>query len=365
MTDPCFPGTTAPAELSYFSSIISMFLCIVITVGNFAIILVMYRDPLRKLRNPFAFFLANAAVSDFVVGAFAMPISVIFHLLEANNQINETYIYMLHLSYFISASASLVSIAAMAVDRYVAVISITAACRKLSRRHCLALSTMIWLLAIGFSGFYFLAGFVTLLFIFVIFSLVTSFGVTLLTYIRVLSRMRKTSKALKSRGGTVKLNKEDRAVLREKKVTSAFMALLFSFMGIYLPTFILINLLQFCLTCSCKSRHVFRDLVFLLVSAASATNPIVCLSKMPVLRKSLSAVVKCKRRSAVSQSSSEMQNVPQVGKGRWNTSHFVRAVNFIARSSFDKKLDRERSNLEICRVFLGLFQNTMHKWVAT
>lgn len=313
MSDRCFPGTVPPTSLPYISMAISLLLFVIITLGNLSIILAVIKDPLRTLRNPFAFFLANAAVSDFVVGAVAMPVSVIFHYLESQNRINQTCIYILHLTYFISATASLVSIVAMAIDRYFTLISITAKPRKLHRRECVALSSLIWMLAIGFSGFYFLAGFVTLVYVYVNISLVSSFGITLLTYLKVLSRMRETTNALKRRGLATGYDKKDRAVLREKKVTSVFMSLLFAYIGVYFPTFILINLLQFCLSCSCPTRHVFRDLVFLFVSAASATNPIICLLKMPVLRKSLIAIAKCKDRRLSSQSShdSAMKQIPE------------------------------------------------------
>ena len=295
MADTCFPAKIdAPVPLSYFSAIFSACLCIIITIGNISIILAVAKDPFRKLRNPFAFFLANAAVSDLTVGVIAMPVSSIVHFMEAKHQINKTGIYIMHLTYFISASASIASIGAMAIDRYFTLVSMTVKPRRLTRRNCIVIVFGTWLMAIGFSGFYFLAGFVTLVLIYVYCSLVISFGITLLTYFKVINRMRRTARSLKKRGQVSGLCKEDRAVLREKKVTNVFKTLLLTFIGIYLPIFVATNILQFCLSCHCTTRHVLRDMAFLLVSSASAVNPIVCLLKMSVIRKSLWAVIKCK-----------------------------------------------------------------------
>ena len=289
MADPCFPGSVAPVELSYFSSAVSLCLAVIITTTNASVIIAVAKDPLKKLRSPFAFFLANAAISDCVVGAFAMPISTVFHYREAERKINPEFIYILHLSYFISATASLASMVAMAIDRHNSLVSIRVRRPKLPLRYCITVSSLVWIVAFGFSGFYFLTGFVTLVLVYVNIAFVSSFGITLITYVKVIRKMRKTTRVLNEN----KANNERgcRAALRENKVTKVFMSMLLAFLSVYFPTFIFIYLLQFCLSCPCSTRHVFRDLVFLLVSAGSATNPIVCIMKMPVLRQSIYAIL--------------------------------------------------------------------------
>ena len=305
MADPCFPGSVAPIQLSYFTSGFSALLSITITVGNVLIILAVIKDPLKKLRTPFAFFLVNAAVSDFAVGAIAMPVSTIFHYKEAKREINIVFIYILHLTYFISATASLASIAAMAIDRHQTLISLRATRRKLSPRTCILISTFIWIAAFGFSGFYFLLGFVSLALIYVNIALVSSFGITLLTYLKVMRRMRRTTKTLRETGETTPNQaKANRATMRENRVTKVFMSMLFAYLCIYLPTVICSFFLQFCLSCSCSIRHVFRDMVFVLVSAGSATNPIVCFLKMKVIRQSLYVIVTKRRPPNMEASSS-------------------------------------------------------------
>ena len=306
MSSHCFHRIEPPTALSYFSSAFSLGLSVAITLGNISIILAIVKDPYGKLRTPFAFFLVNAAVSDIAVGVLAMPVSFVLHYMEAERKIGHTSTLLLHITYFISASASLASIAAMAIDRYFTLTSITVRRRVITPRTCIVLSLLIWALAIGFTGFYFVTGFILLLYIYVCSSLIFSFGITLLTYLRVLSQMRRISNCLRQQGRmTVDDKKMNHAILREKKVTNVFISLLIMSIGIYFPVFILTNLLQFCLTCHCNAMHIFRDLVFLLTSTASATNPVICLLKMSIIRKSLFAAVKCRRRNSSVEPSNE------------------------------------------------------------
>eukprot|EP00112_Aurelia_sp_Birch-Aquarium-sp1_P001235 Seg11278.1 transcript_id=Seg11278.1/GoldUCD/mRNA.D3Y31 product="hypothetical protein" protein_id=Seg11278.1/GoldUCD/D3Y31 len=112
---------------------------------------------------------------------------------------------------------------------------------------------------------------------------------------------------------TKRQSKEDRMMLRERKVTRVFMSILVTFMCIYAPALALIYILQFWLTFSCDTRHSFRDLVFLLISAGSAANPIICIVKLSTIKKSIWAVIKCKARNVYSLSTSDA-NVSQAKK---------------------------------------------------
>ena len=306
MPDPCFPGSQAPFQVSYFTSGVSAVLVIIITTGNALIILAVARDPKKKLRTPFAYFLVNGALSDLIVGVVAMPVSTHFHYMEAKKLIDKTSIYILHLTYFVSASASLFSMAAMCFDRYYALVSLSTYRRKFTMRRCVVISICIWILAGGFSGFYFLVGYVSLLLIYINVSLITSFGITLLTYLKIMRNMRGITKTVRhGMNTTKKQSKEDRMMLRERKVTRVFMSILVTFMCIYAPALVLIYILQFWLSFSCDTRHIFRDLVFLLISAGSAANPIVCIVKLSTIKESIRAVIKCKKRNVYTLSTSD------------------------------------------------------------
>ncbi len=296
MADPCFPSVPAPYQMSYFSACVSFLLAIAISLGNFIIIITVIRDPERKLRTPFAFFLANLAISDFIVGAIAMPISVVFHTLEAQGTISRAMTLILHLSYFISASASLFSMGAMCIDRHLALVNMSIKGRNITTTRCIVIASCIWIFAGAISGFYFILGYVTFLMMYIHIALVTSLCINLLTYVSLLRNLKNIRKTL-ARNQTRAEKKKSKRVLQEKKLTKVFMTMIFVFLSTYVPCFIFIYILQFCLSCGCDARHILRDFVYLLVSASSATNPVVCILRLPVIRKAVMNAVRCKKRT--------------------------------------------------------------------
>ena len=58
----------APKELSVFTIATTLLICLVALIGNLLIIILVVRDPLKKLRTPFNYFIANLAISDLFVG---------------------------------------------------------------------------------------------------------------------------------------------------------------------------------------------------------------------------------------------------------------------------------------------------------
>lgn len=46
------------------------------------IVIAVVKDPLKKLRSPFNYFVANLAVADLIVGIVSMPIGIYNHTLE-------------------------------------------------------------------------------------------------------------------------------------------------------------------------------------------------------------------------------------------------------------------------------------------
>ena len=325
MPDHCFFSVDPPVQLSYFTSLISILLAITTTTGNFLIILAVIRDPQRNLRTPFAYFLTNLTLSDFVVGILAMPVSVVFHYQEAKRQMDPNFPYILHLTYFVSASASLFSMAAMCIDRYHAFISLTTNHRRLTSLRCIVISIFTWLLAGAFSSFYFLTGYVTLLMIYVHVSLITCFGITLLTYLKIVKRMQSISVYLapETDGSRVQnkiARKKNKNILREKKVTKAFVTILVTAVCTYAPSVIFIYILQFCLSCSCESRHVLRDLAYLLVSASSATNPIVCIVRLSSIRRAIRGSFSCRRLNDMHGFSSDSNEFTLANRMKQNKS---------------------------------------------
>ena len=348
MKDLCFPGTFPPTPLSQSTASVSAFLIVFITIGNSLILIAIIKDPRKKLRSPFAYFLANLSLSDFMVGIIAMPVSVMFHIMEERREINTANIYILHLTFFLSMAASIFSMAAMCFDRYVTVTSLSTEKRRVTRRRCIIVSMAIWMLSIAFTSLYFLTGYITLVTIYLNVSFICIFGITLLTYVKVLRRLKVMSKvtnkpsrgnfgqhrinqdekrrtinpkisrmnrALKSRNAPVassvnvherqqsneKVRRqksrytERRRIATEQRITRVFLAMLATFLSSNLPAIVFTYVLQFCLSCSCSLRHVFRDIVFLLLPTASGLNALICILKMPNVRQAVKDIILPKR----------------------------------------------------------------------
>lgn len=120
---PC-ENVTAPVALSFMTASMSIFLTITTIIGNALVILAVFLDPNKDLKCPFNYFVANLAVADLIVGLIVEPMSIVFHTREG---LGLSYPQNAHIvfqmSYFISCTASLLSLAALAIDRYVAITS--------------------------------------------------------------------------------------------------------------------------------------------------------------------------------------------------------------------------------------------------
>ena len=74
------------------------------------------------MKTPFNYFLLSLATTDLVVGTIMDPVSVAFHTSEAL-QLDIVDIKILHILYFIFRTASILTLMAPTVDRYVTVSS--------------------------------------------------------------------------------------------------------------------------------------------------------------------------------------------------------------------------------------------------
>ena len=379
MKDPCFPGTWPSTSVSQFTATMSAFLAVFITTGNVLIIGAIVKDPRQQLRTPFAYFLANLALSDLIVGVIAMPVSVMFHVMEVNRSINQFSVYVVHITFFISLAASLFSMAAMCLDRYWTLASLSKNERRFTRRRCIGISAAIWLLSIAFTSLYPLTGYIKLVTIYLNISFLCIFGITLLTYIKIMRTLKAISKVIdrKSEEDAVGNNKkglnwwwkkngrgndchsgsdtpptrmranlaahagndttngrgnsgrrrakkstykQKKKLAREERITSVFLTLLATFLSSHLPAIVFTYILQFCLSCKCDARHVLRDIVFLLIPTASGLNAVICILKLPYVRTAVKEAVLCNRKNTYIFSSTDIgENSKSRSPRQWYT----------------------------------------------
>lgn len=119
---PC-ANISAPTALSITSATFCSVLTVTTVTGNFLVLLAVVIDPNRNLRSPFNFLVANLAAADLIVGCFALPMSIDFYVREAvsHRPVLLRRDHARRVGSFISTTASLLSLAALTVDRFIAI----------------------------------------------------------------------------------------------------------------------------------------------------------------------------------------------------------------------------------------------------
>ena len=290
-------GIVAPRALSFFTASFSGIASLVTIIGNFAVCLAVYKDPFGKLRTPFMYFLVNLSLSDLVVGCITMPTSVATHTMEAIGTKKKEHVDLILTTYFISATASLLSLAVLCVDRYFAVAFPVFYRRNATFKKCITTSVIIWVVSLSLPVLYFVTGYMTYLMIFAHTGVVVAFTILFFTYFKIVKALREQTQKLATRVSpgpstidqttTANHLRSEKAVKTERRVTRVFIIILSLFAASYIPVIVIIYVLQFCSECDCTLRHVLRDLQFLLAISNSAVNPFICTLRLKPFRVAL------------------------------------------------------------------------------
>ena len=302
---PC-TNTPAPTTLSITSATFCSILAVTAVIGNFLVVVAVIIDPNRDLRSPFNFLVANLAAADLIVGCFALPMSVEFYIREALSQ----HMKLLprddarRVGYFLSCTASLFSLAALTVDRFVAITSPMEYRAKLNSRRTAAISLAIWIISIGLPFLYFKVGYLKYQFFFASTAVVSTFAVLCLTYVKVFKNFKSQVKNWdKLHSGAESDNHvKKRTIKWEKKVTKTFLITLTLFICCFLPSLILIFIISFCGSCSCEFIHWARDVSYILTMANSSMNPFVFAWRLQPYRNAFVKILTCRAIRASSAS---------------------------------------------------------------
>ena len=159
----------APSYLLQVSAIIGAIFCLIITVGNLMIIVLVVVDPLKKLRYPFNYFVVNLAVADLIVGMIGIPFGLYNHSHEylkkkpAFRLIQKSF----HISLFISLTATLLSLIALSIDRCIVITFAMKYRRYLTWKKCWIVSFIIWTLSLSVPLIYLQVGSIDFLMIYI------------------------------------------------------------------------------------------------------------------------------------------------------------------------------------------------------
>ena len=290
----------APSYLSLLTAIIGSVFCIVITFGNLMIVIAVVKDPLKKLRSPFNYFVVNLAVADLIVGIVSMPIGIYNHTLEYLKTKPDVLKRVFTVTLFISLTASLLCLITLSVDRYVAITFPIKYRSNLTWRKCWIGSFIIWILSLSLPLAYLKAGYINYLMIYINTAVVIAAITLVMTYIRIYKFLRGQIQRMKEISRTTSNETkmlESKRSLQQKKVTRVFLWILVLFLACYIPATIIVYILQFCTICNCESIHVMRDTTFYLLTVNSCMNPFVYALKNKHYRHALTQLWKNSRDS--------------------------------------------------------------------
>lgn len=281
----------APFELSVTSATISTILCVITVPGNVLICLAIVKDPNKELRSAFNYLVLNLALADLITGICTEPVFVVFHVREALKYDVMSHVEVVHVAYFINCTASMLSIAALATERYLTVTSTYR--RSCSRSRTVAISVGIWIFSVSVSFIYFATGFYTFVFVFANTTVVATLLIITFAYIRIY-------KSLHAHVDNVEATRSDRMmeqrVKYEKKATRSFLLVLFVFVCCNVSSCVIIYIILLCDVCSCDVIHWLRDFQFLMALVNCSANQFLYAWRMPTFKRAFKVLLRFKER---------------------------------------------------------------------
>jgi len=201
---------------------------------------------------------------------------------------------VVHLSYFISCTASLLSLTALALERYLAITYPLIYRAKLNSVRALFVSLVVWILSILLPMLYFVVGYNKFRFIFANSAVAIAFVVLIFTNAKIFKYLRNQVQQWDDLHDSTEENLAMKQAMKwEKKVTKTLVIVLVLFLAFYLPSCICIYIINFCTGCNCVFIHWTRDIQFVLVMANSGVNPFVYAWRLENFRKAFKSILTC------------------------------------------------------------------------
>lgn len=278
--------------------IIEVILATATTVGNSLLLFAICRDPLRCLRNPTVYLIANLAVADLLVGFFVGFCRAMEMFLLYRGQ--QTPLSLNTVQYIIAGSAmfaAVYSIIAMSWDRFVAVSDPTNYRTKVTVKRVKICLLAVWPTALCFAVLP-AAGVRKLDFLvaycyshFVLPAIILT-----LVYIVIFKRLSKKLQALDQVVHPQTTDSNNRKTLyRERKLAATILLVLLTFYVCFAPYFVKVHLW---LLCDCQKSTPFLITHFItndVLLLSSLLDPIIYGWRLERFRKTFRMVIGSKR----------------------------------------------------------------------
>ena len=200
-----------------------------------------------------------------------------------------------HVVFFTFCTASLLSLTALALDRYLAVMYPLSYRTNLNPVRALLISLLLWIVSILLSMIYFIVGHNRYRFIFANTAVAVTIIELIFTNVKIQKHLRKQMQQWETLHGSTEENLIMKQLMMwEKKMTKTLVIVMLLFVAFYLPSCVFIYIINLCTNCDCIFIHWIRDIQFLLVMANSAVNPFVYPWRLENFRRSFSSILKCR-----------------------------------------------------------------------
>ena len=287
-----------PTYLSFFTASSSILITFVAFVGNSLVVIAVIWNPYKDLRKPFYYFVMNLSIADLLVGLILGPLSTMCHFLEGLElKLPGEIGTLIRVVFFILCTASLLSLTALALERYLTIIHPQSYQTRLHpARAFLLVSVVVWITSFLLSMIFFISGYNRYRFIFAN----TTVAVIIATLIFTNAKILKYLQHQMQQWDDLHKSTEENMIMRqlimwEKKMTNTLVIVILLFLAFYPPSCIFIYIFNFCTECDCLFINWIRDIQWLLVMATSAVNPFVYPWRLENFRRSFRRIVKCPR----------------------------------------------------------------------
>ena len=283
-------------------TIIDFMLATLTICGNLLLLMTILFDPLRCLRTPTTYFIANLAFSDLLFGLLIGYGRAVVEYLQYAHEAEPKWIAtVINEGGGATLAGGIWTVIALALDRYIAVTDPLHYRERVTARRVVLCILLSWPLAMAIPAPYLFARkswpIVLLTFSHTHFTIPVL--LLLVVYFRIfrsLSRRRSELFRLAASISTMTLR---HTLERERKMAGTSLMILILFCASFFPFFIKIQILNFCKCLDSRPYRKFSVVAHIFLYLSSLMDPFMYAWRVPKFRRSLRQWLKFKKRNIV------------------------------------------------------------------
>ena len=283
-------------------TIIDFILATLTICGNLLLLITILLDPLRCLRTPTTYFIANLAFSDLLIGLLIGYGRAVAGYLQYADEAEPKWIATV---INVGGGSTLISgiwtVIALALDRYLAVADPLHYSQRVTARRVVLYILLSWPLAIALPAPYPFSGKSWTIVLLTFSHTHFTFPVLLLlvVYFRIFRSLCRRGSELSRFAASISTMTLRHTLERERKMASTSLIILILFCASFLPFYIKIQILNFCKCLDSKPYRKFSVVAHIFLYLSSLMDPFLYAWRVPKFRRSLRECLKIKKRNVV------------------------------------------------------------------